>query len=662
MQEIRSDAVDPLVMRLEMGRGASVPMARATFHIPANRVNQDGQPHVFWVRLFTASSLLITFSSGASIVAGPADTVWKNSLAGRAALIRDGDSGSNLRAGLEQLLFRLPLQVRSEDPIATDTAYIFLHISERSVLPHVSLVVTSSIASHEGDSGDGVEFFCSPLPRLQGDDITIFASVNRLKTLVARLHCGTAAIPYAFKWRVVVLSSKALVEPVKPVVEAVPTQRYTGGYYPNNQLCVLKDVISFDKQSFPLALKIQMIDLAPPAAVGATEKEAEPGAEESNRASDEVKEEVPQTDAIEEISPSDNIEKRINFTVNLYRSQDRKLVASYSARDLVQLYTVRINEFLDEGEAEPAYVPPAADSKGKTAPKKDDKKKGAAGMAGDEGTKVLVEVLVDRHHMEVPEAFFSRYPFRFDEEIASGNDYSGLSRSCLFHWQIDVLAGSVLESVCDTFDLERFAAVKNGWEEAQQGRYDRSLQAKSYNDEKQAAYVSAAGSKAIISDATLTYLATALDKDLAIVKQREECIEAAPMYREYISESDARDASSRVLVSDEMREEARLARIAVIDQQPSVASLLSTAQSFNSRAREEVIARTVSLIDGAAAHVEELKSSWAPREQYRLEIEEKNRALTVLLSRAAEALQTVTDAEDELANPGKAKSKPKGKK
>ena len=62
LQEVRFDNEDPLVMRVELPQLAAIPMSRATFHIPAERMSpNEDEPLVFWVseHLITISILLM---------------------------------------------------------------------------------------------------------------------------------------------------------------------------------------------------------------------------------------------------------------------------------------------------------------------------------------------------------------------------------------------------------------------------------------------------------------------------------------------------------------------------------------------------------------------------------------------------------------------------
>jgi hypothetical protein len=110
LQEISSSSrpsEDPLVMRVELSRSQGLPIARASFHIPAERVRPT-EPLLFWVRLFTTSSVYLTFGCGVEVAVGEAEAIWTGLGEGRSCIVREGEAPSTAQ-GTEQLVFQVPL-------------------------------------------------------------------------------------------------------------------------------------------------------------------------------------------------------------------------------------------------------------------------------------------------------------------------------------------------------------------------------------------------------------------------------------------------------------------------------------------------------------------------------------------------------------------------
>ena len=112
LQEIRSDEREPLVMRIEMSPNANIPITRTSFHIPSDRVQSNKDNLIFWVRIFTKSSIHLSVCCAVPVVIGEVEDIWSD--AGGSILVRDGKA-SVTRSNTEQLLFRIPLQISSSD-------------------------------------------------------------------------------------------------------------------------------------------------------------------------------------------------------------------------------------------------------------------------------------------------------------------------------------------------------------------------------------------------------------------------------------------------------------------------------------------------------------------------------------------------------------------
>ncbi len=623
LQELRFDgAADPLVMRIELSGKSSIPYTRGTFQIPYAKVSPT-QPLLFWVRLFSTSSVYMTFGASVNFAIGPAETIWKN--LGKPCLVRDGESEAT-RPSKEQIVCRAPLLLAADgDDDSESPALVFFYVSNREIANAISLLMLCDARS---DVTDEIGY---ALPTLQGNIVSLYTRPNRVKTLIARcygLENGKVPIP-SFTWKLLVLSNKSIIEPVRPFYEPPLNQRYSGSYYPNNKLLLLRDVISVDKQTFPLALRFIVSNTS-----------TIPTEDGSNAA----------------IDPDD-----VCLVCKLYRASDRKLICEFAGRTLLQLYDIQIRDYLPDGEAEPVYAPPAADAKGKAPPKKDDKKGKGGGSPGDDGCKILLEVLLDESRMVIPTDWRSKYPFVFDSQLAQAST-EGVSKISKLNWQVEILSGNVLEMSHDTYDLERYANQKNQWEDSMEGRSERAMAALSYYQERKLLNENATNEPVTLTDALLEKLGTALEKELAIVKSREELLLRIPAYKEYHEPK----GDSELLYIDQSVIDANKARrgeeLVVGDE--NAKKMKELLVQYNSRLREETKAKITVLIEEAKQHTEVLGNLWNERENCRIDIENKNNALKVLLGKATKAIETIIEKEEEeefeRLNPGK--KKPPAKK
>lgn len=498
LQELRNDGKEPIVLRFELGKDSFFPMTRATFHIDANRLNPT-TPSVFWVRLFTKASVYLTINSGVEISVGSAEMIWGD--LGKKLYVKEGTT-LGARPFSEQLLFRVPLNLEMIDNNEndSDSMIVFLQISDRDIASTVSLLIQSD---YNADTGEDSYV----LPRLNGNVFTIFSSIKKVKTLIARCfpgNNGNCSIP-EFNWKLICLSNKAIKEP-KAYTEQILSQRFSGYFYPNNKLIVFQDTISVDKESFPLALRISLENL-------------ENNSEEYDVSEDTV------------------------FIVKTYRKSDRKLIGQFVARGMIQLYDIQIDNYLEDNEEAPnSGGAPQLDAKGKPIVKKVDPK---GGKTAADGTQILFEVSVDESQMNVPDEWRSRFPFTFDNSIASAcasaqaNEGVALpppvgtapypvgitSLKPYFRWQIDILAGTVIEMSHDIFNLQRQVEFKNKWETTTDGRAKRAIAAGSYYKERISEQIKKTNNKCTeINQNMVNFLATALMKDASVLLPREELI------------------------------------------------------------------------------------------------------------------------------------------
>jgi hypothetical protein len=501
LQELRDDGKEPIVLRFELGKDSFLPMSRTTFHIDANRLNPT-TPSVFWVRLFTKASVYLTINSGAEVSVGPAETIWGD--LGKKLFVKEGTT-LGVRPFSEQLLFRVPLnlEIIDDNENDSDSIIVFLQISEREIASTVSLLIQADYNAENGE-----ESFV--LPRLNGNVITMCSSLKKVKTLIARCfpgNNGNSAIP-EFNWKLICLSNKAIKEP-KLYNEQILSQRFSGFFYPNNKLIVFQDVISVDKDSFPLALRLTLENLE---------------CDENNS----------------EDKPKYDVSEDTVFIVKTYRKSDRKLIGQFVAQGMIQLYDIQIDNYLEDSEEAPGGVP-QLDAKGKPIVKSDPK----GGKTAADGTQILFEVSVDESQMNVPNEWRARFPFTFDNSIASACSSAQLNEGIAqpapvgtapypvgitslkpyFRWQIDILAGSVIEMSHDIFNLQRQVELKNKWETTTDGRAKRAIAAGSYYKEKIAEQIKKSNNESTeVNQDMVKFLASALIKDASILQPREELI------------------------------------------------------------------------------------------------------------------------------------------
>jgi hypothetical protein len=484
LQEVRSDGEDPLVMRVQLSKNNPLPIARTTFHIPNEKIPSGAV--LFLLRVFTTASLHMTFSCPAPVEVNIANAVWDSS-GGVSQVLKDRTQPTHAKA--EQILFRIPLQLappaEGQDD-SGDSVFFYLHTTDRRVMDTLSLVAIDK-DNKETRVLPSVTANCFHLQNTQS-----------VVTVVGRCMHATMNIP-EFEWSAYLLSRRALLVPSEIITlvvpEKSPRQRFRGEYIANNKLCVFRDVIGAASTEFPLALRLSMHS--------AEDQDAE-------------------TKGIELIGRDSflDVNEQLWFTARLYRKSDNKLVSEHHCRSIMQLYVLDKSGFLPDPDAHTEAT--EAPVKGKAKPPTD-KKKGAKDV-GDI-VEFILDVTIDETRAKVPDNWRSRFPFRFRKvglpSPMGGMDERSLdsiqvAQEPLFSWQLDVLGGKVAKMHHDLYTLERFAAIKNAWDEAEGGRRGKGHSARMYLNVRSGKAAEEEGVTAV------SELAEALGKEEAMLQEREE--------------------------------------------------------------------------------------------------------------------------------------------
>lgn len=511
IQEIRTDSLEPLVMRVQLAKeDLCFPINRVTFNIPLQRLPQE--PVLFWVRLFTKSSVFFSFHAPVPIEVMDAKTTWQST----GGVVWELTSTTlPTYAKSEQLLFRIPLQLTSPPSESMeagtvlvpqdDSVLVFLHTSNRAITDTISLVAIDHLTGHS-----------RVLPTISGNCFHLAS--NQQVTLVARCFHTSLNIP-EFSWKATLLSRRPLVPPESKIgsclvaTEKGSKQRYFGSYAANNQLRIFRDVLTAEITDFPLALRLSCLPLVDED-------------ERINFRTEESKAEVAE---------------HLWFIARIYRRSDRQLIHEYSARSLLQIYLLNRDGLTPEGDGEDPMAATASDKKSAKSSKTEKKKKGEV-----EAVDFILDVVLDPTRMRIPPDWKSRFPFKFrkyqsrselgamdeklNESVGGVADGGGAPSEMQFHWQLDVLAGKILKMQHDTFDLERYAALKNKWEEEAPGRRARALTARSYWNTRREA--GASESREQYNDSVIEKLATdlseALEKDETAIAAKERQLRFLP--------------------------------------------------------------------------------------------------------------------------------------
>lgn len=568
LQEVRTDDTDPLMFVMEMKDHAYLPMVSKSFAISTKRLPADpNQPLVFWMRLFSRSSVRLHISSEVGVEVGPAEQIWAG--IGKSVFLKEGYSEPT-RNQTQQLVFRLPLvcnprygggdgseeSKRGGEPedeevgfsakITTSTkvatGMTFLHVTDRSIDRFVSLGIlpvdrTKALVPLPRTQGNVVEFSTDP------ENATFLLG----RTFPAALFDKRAHSVPGFNWKLLVLSDDPIREPVKPINEEMVTQRYTGKFVANNKNALFRDVYTIDKLSFPLAFRLTTAHGRPQTGSAQDTEQADSHEKSAFKglASENARK------ALRSALTVKGKRKEVCLSVKMYRASDMALVAEHKGRESVICYHQALDKFLPEGETfdVAAAVAAAAEAKANAAAGKGGKApavkppaKGAAPATTSDTVDVLIECTLDDDEMLIAEDWQSRYPHVYDGlypdstlgqqaetanaheaatshehkekerekgtkkgEIAAADGEDGVSKNAhvieaqqkclaipppnkiLIKWQLDVLAGKVVNISHDLRALEKEVALKNSWEEKSAGRGERSAAALKYYQERRAA-------------------------------------------------------------------------------------------------------------------------------------------------------------------------------
>ena len=257
-----------------------------------------------------------------------------------------------------------------------------------------------------------------PTSHTDGGSLTNRVSMRGSDDVEAAAH---GALP-GFRWKLVVLGHRPFDESTPPTPPAAlaahtsPLQRYRGVYKDNNTLTIFRDVISVDKTTFPLALRISMAplpatnppvtglllgggeggsDAPPPSSSSASQNN------NSNNNNNETNDDDNDHYNYHKSHPPINVAEELMFVVRLFRKDDRQLVSETRARGVAQLYNLPLADFLPPpgtvtaADAVPATT--AAGGKAAAAPAAKGKPpaKGAAAVKAVESQELIIECCID---------------------------------------------------------------------------------------------------------------------------------------------------------------------------------------------------------------------------------------------------------------------------
>jgi len=726
LQEVRTDDLDPLVMRVELGQDAFVPMTRVTFHVPAERLSPSAkEPLLFWVRLYTQASVSMSFRCGVNVVVGAAETVWASCGSDYKSLVKTGKAPSTA-ANTEQVLFRLPLQLagRTEN-VFTEKALVCVHVPDATLAQHISagLFSAQQILPYDPESApanaeDDVEIekvavnFADSqfLPRLAPIFTTL--SNHGTTTLLARCQLNRflhekltgkkdlTDIP-GFSWKTVVLTKRSEVLPPANLQTNNKPARYIGAYYPNRNLTMFRDVIAFEKASFPLSLSFSVrpsadktaaaVAAAEPSDEEKSEKPVERRAEAIRTYGKSSEEEPPAMPAVHTREFCEQVPLRLR----LYRKSDAVLVYECRGSGSVSLHNVVIHSFLGKGESAPtrsADEAPPADSKGA---KKDDKKgKGAPAGSGDD-IEVITELSIDESAMNIPAVWRSRLPYIFhagaeglnsadpnavqvivDAQVSAaklalteGEDPGSAAFANIapvhpqFLWSYDILCGTVTAAQHDYSDVEKLMKLKQSWADLMPSRDEYQLESSHFFNKTAALQASKHEGKSepeYFTPEIIEHLEKAIySKEPGVGKKRLETV--YPAGRNPFKENISGSGEPRFFQSHADSTAIRKNRVTESANQGQAAKLgLEKLMAFNEQMREQTLVRINELVNAAYdaehPHAPEVGAAarppastilewWNMREKYRNDTDKLNESLSVVLGRASTAIESSLVAE-----------------
>jgi hypothetical protein len=520
LQEVRFDDTQPLMFIMSMKETQHLPIVSKSFSIPFERLTSR-EPIIFWVRVFTKSSVCFHLNSNVPLLIDPAEKLWNDSLH-YSSLLREGDTEVTVEES-EQLLFRLPIDFQakpkeegtkpaeeqsttlhnndsdvvlpSPTEISSPKILIFLYVKEFNLEKLLKLLI---LTSHKQDPSEiSILQLSNPLGQIIPLSIS---DVNELHQLIAYITptMKTLQIP-KFHWKLLVLSKDyQFIEPERPVQETAISQRYLGKYVANNELKLFRDVYSFDKTSFPLAFKFSVSPFVKPA----ESKEGVSGAETLVIDGEEEVEQIV-TRRPGQIQKTTG-EEPIAFILRLYRKSDLTCIAEYASTDLLHIYNIDLEPFLPVGEATEAAKP---DPKGKAAPAAAAAKggKNAPAVVVD-SVDIIMECVVNEDTL-IPSHWKSLFPHVFDEFIPSSAEQTSdginfyketLSQQNnflvlkppedpLLSWKLDFLSGKVVSVSHDISTTVKYTDVKKQWEQSDSSgnRLEKAMASATYFKERE---------------------------------------------------------------------------------------------------------------------------------------------------------------------------------
>jgi hypothetical protein len=700
LQELREDGEEPLVMRVELGQGAPVPLARATFHIPSERLSaKESEPLLFWVRLYTQASVSLSFGCGVPVQVGAAETIWAGCGQGRSAFTKEGSAPATA-ADTEQVVFRLPLRLQGAGAgagaSAEEAAFSYVHVSDAAMVEHLSCSLLMDYKVNPSETANSAAFEAGDLlrcagnwgesrvlPRLGPCRISLgsdFNSTLMLRCLQNNAHAGAAlaALP-GFSWKTVVLTRSSLLPPANLQTNNKPA-RYIGAYYPNNSLALFKDVISVDAASFPLALKFGVRKCADTgvAAVGEAVDDSSPAAE-----------------LLRVGKHTDEFLEMVRLKLVIKRKVDGRVMYSSVGNGKILMYNVTIDAFLPAGVQAPvrsAEEAPPADAK---AGKKDDKKgkAGAAAPGGDDVVELVIELFLDETAMHVPDSWRSRLPYVFNRglgglDIADPNAVKNADEAALsaaqaavadgsnpgalpahsiprvlpqFLWHYDVLAGTVHGTVHDYRTIERLNVFKKRWDDLMPGREESAIASLKYFTGAKALTDANAGAPeakpTFYNNDIIKSLETAIWSKYPGIKERLDIINPPDSKgNPYIENIVGVGLEPTYVFHEDVLKIGEECDIECDRLQKEADAGLAKLGVFNAQLAEHTKARIKELIDAAyAAEAPNVAAPgaapttiagwWEKREKYRRDTDTLNQSLRVLLNRATEAIEKAQIAQ-----------------
>ena len=654
LQEIRTDDVEPLVMRLQLCKSNPLPFARATFHIPVEKLhpesnNGDVKPVLFLIRLFSNSSVEMSFHSACDISVKDVGDCWKEM--GGQVLLKGGASQANY-AESEQIIFRIPLQVavpesddneeKKDEGVCDasefeDSVIFFFHTENKDIFKTITLAVCDD----ETDS--------TTTSAAVGRNVFKVKRDQKPLTIIGRSYHSSQNIP-EFEWKVYMLSNLPLKPPEEVmcgsvVPEHIPLHRYKGSYMPNNQLKVLGDVVTADSAAFPLSFRFSTVPCA---------------GENSESTGEEVKGETGDL-------PVED--KHLAFVIRIYSLPSRTLVCELNGRNGLQYYLLKkdlvIEDTVDDGDSQTG--------KDKKDSKKD-KKKGKSDEPPDDAVEFLFEVLIDETRMYIPAKWKLRYPYRFyqnDGVTVPDSAVTNIEKDEVvpdFSWQLDFLAGKVYQLRHDTFDLEKFAAIKNKWEDENHGRADRAAAAMAYvKAQREAKLRSGTEERKEGEDGpvNLPNICEALEKDVAdeVMIARENILQFIPTVQEHVVTLEEGQNAS-IVDPDLINREKEIHAQELLNMEKASQDAVAELNAFSEKMRQITLDRFGIIRAQVKTNFEESIDNWSQRNSYKSNVEVRNSALAFLLEKSAEAKEKVfTETEEPVdTKKGKGKSSKKKKK